>query len=93
MATNVMDVLDPNGHLSLSWDPDKPEEVQRAREEFERLKSCGFMFYTVSDTGERKEGRFAKARGKYEVRATAEQTKEFDASKPRTVAHPPRAGG
>jgi hypothetical protein len=40
-------VLGAGGHTVVSWDPDKPDEVDKARAEFERLKAAGFMLFVV----------------------------------------------
>jgi hypothetical protein len=44
---HVMEVLDPTGHLSLTWDPEDEASVAKARAEFERLKAAGYTFYSV----------------------------------------------
>jgi hypothetical protein len=42
---NIIDVLDPSGHVSLTWHQDDEESVKAARKEFNRLKKMGFAFF------------------------------------------------
>lgn len=46
----TMEVLDGSGHLTLSWDSDKPEEIAAARAEFERLKAVGYAFFADAES-------------------------------------------
>ncbi len=45
-----MQVMDPSGHLSLTWDPGDAPSVARARAEFDRLKAEGWAFFTTAET-------------------------------------------
>jgi hypothetical protein len=87
--TCELEILDPTGHLTLSWDPSKPEEVEKARAEFDRLKSCGFAFFT-SEQDEKAKLRLGKS-GRLEGRLV--QVKEFNTEADRTVAVRPMRGG
>lgn len=44
-----LEVLNGSGHLTLTWDPDDPAEVAKAREMVERLRSEGYVFFVVED--------------------------------------------
>lgn len=44
---NTLEVLNGSGHLSLNWDPDKPDEVEQARSEVEQLRKAGYSFFLV----------------------------------------------
>lgn len=46
-------VLDQTGDTKIIWDPDKPEEVEQARETFNKLKKKGYIGYSVDRKGER----------------------------------------
>lgn len=49
MATELstIEVLDASGHLSLTWNPNDPADVARARKEVENLKAAGYGFFRV----------------------------------------------
>lgn len=49
-----MRVLDVTGDTTLSWDPEKPEEVTTARRAFDDLRAKGFGAFRV-DSGKRGE--------------------------------------
>ena len=44
---NVINVLDPTGDIEITWDPDNPEEVAKARQMVLDLKSKGYSFFLV----------------------------------------------
>lgn len=46
MVTTI-EVLDPSGHLLLTWDATIPESVERARAEFSALVAAGYQFFRV----------------------------------------------
>lgn len=48
-----MHVLDHTGDTKIIWDPDKPEEVEAARETFNRLKKKNYLAYTVNRSGDK----------------------------------------
>lgn len=82
---SVLEIMDPTGHLTLTWDPDKPKEVKQAKAEFERLKACGYAFF-AEDTEQTKLG----TSGTLDLRPLA--TKELKA-RGRTLAVRPMRGG
>lgn len=43
----VLQVLDRTGDLTLTWNPDDPDEVAEIRVEVERLKAAGYTFFAV----------------------------------------------
>lgn len=83
-----MEILDASGHLTLKWDPSKPEEVEKAKEEFNRLKKCGFAFFASTATDAERVKKLGDT-GELDVR----QIKEFEAEAERTVAVRPHRGG
>lgn len=48
-------VLDVSGDTKIIWDPDKPEEVENARETFNRLRKKGYAAYSVNRKGDKGE--------------------------------------
>ena len=44
-----LEVLNGSGHLSVTWDPSNPEEIEKARQVVEDLKAVGYRFYAVTD--------------------------------------------
>lgn len=44
---HTIEVLDRSGHLSLTWDPDIDESVNRAYADFLALKEAGYEFFRV----------------------------------------------
>ena len=49
-----MAIMDKTGDSKLIWDPAIPEEVEAARNTFEKLKSKkSYMAYSVNDDGEK----------------------------------------
>lgn len=53
MAVREMRVLDMTGDKKTTWDADQPDEVEAAREEFEKLTKKGFVGYSVDKKGEK----------------------------------------
>lgn len=45
--TSSMHVLDRTGDTEITWDSDQRTEIDAAREHFAKLKSKGYMAYTV----------------------------------------------
>lgn len=86
---NTLEILDVTGHLTLSWNPHEPEDVARAKAEFDRLKSAGFAFFS-SEEDEKPKLRIGKS-GRLEGRLV--QVKDFDTEAERTVAVRPMRGG
>lgn len=83
-----MEILNADGDLRLTWDPDKPDEVAKAKAEFERLKGCGYAFF--SRGYEKPVKRLGKT-GALNVQVP-EKTKDFK-PRGRTVAVRPLRGG
>jgi hypothetical protein len=46
-VTDSLEVLNGEGHLTLTWDPAIPAEVAKARDEVERLRAAGYSFFAV----------------------------------------------
>lgn len=46
--SDTLEVLNGSGHLTLSWNPEDPDEVARARETVNHLKSQGYTFFVVA---------------------------------------------
>jgi len=46
-----MNVMDSTGHTKLIWDANKADEVQNARETFEKLTKKGYRAFHVKDNG------------------------------------------
>lgn len=44
---HVLQILDSSGDLTLTWNPEDPEDVARARAEVDRLKAAGYTFFAV----------------------------------------------
>ena len=43
----TLEVLDPTGHVRLSWDPKNEREAAEAKREFERLQEAGYAFFVI----------------------------------------------
>lgn len=101
---NEMQILSEEGHLSLTWNPDKPDEIDRARDEFNRLKKVGYAFFATPDEDSPEVAKFGKSgypvkAGRLEARigdsglVMPEQVTEFKPKARRTVAVRPMRGG
>lgn len=44
-------ILDRTGDTKIIWDPDKPVEVESARQSFNNLRAKGYMAYKVDRDG------------------------------------------
>jgi len=84
----TLHTLDRTGDLTLVWDPADPEETEKARAEFERLKAAGYAFFTDAGRPRLK----ARADGKLEG-ALVQAPREFQPRQRRTVAVPAMRGG
>lgn len=54
MHVNVMEVMDRNGHTTVTWDPRDPASCNDAKREFDRLIREGYSAFameTVSENG------------------------------------------
>ena len=92
--THTLEVLNPSGHLTLSWTPDDPASRERAEQEFERLKVDGYAFFATPESSVKvtrlKDGVWAQP-GSLDVRP--EQVKAFRPSARRAEARRQRAQG
>lgn len=52
---STMHVMDVTGDTKVMWSADNPDEVEAAKETFDRLKKKKFLAYTVKDNGEKGE--------------------------------------
>lgn len=50
-----MAVMDATGDTKIIWDSDVPDEVESAREQFNKLRKKGFIAYKVKKGGEKGE--------------------------------------
>lgn len=55
MSTGTLHVMDRTGDTKVIWSADNPDEVENARATFDRLKSKGFLAYSVRSDGEKGE--------------------------------------
>lgn len=46
-GTGTMQIMDPTGHTSITWDIDRPVEVSVAKETFDRLLREGYRAFEV----------------------------------------------
>ena len=46
-------VLDETGDTKIVWDAEKPDEVENARESFNRLRKKGYAAFSVDRKGEK----------------------------------------
>lgn len=53
--TRELVILDHTGDTKIIWDADKPEEVEAAREQFDKLRKKGYAAYSVDRKGEKGE--------------------------------------
>ncbi len=44
----LMAVMDPSGDHRLTWDPLDPEDVSKARAEFDRLRKAGYLAFRLN---------------------------------------------
>ena len=55
MSANELCILDPSGDTKTIWDPSQPDEVENARETFNRMRAKGYLAYLVMGDGEKGE--------------------------------------
>lgn len=48
---NELRILDPSGHARTVWDPEVPEEVEKARRLFDQLVRRGYRAFRVGGEG------------------------------------------
>jgi hypothetical protein len=84
----VMEILDPVGHLTLTWNPDDDADVKRAKDEFNRLKAAGFSFFATIGESATPVKRLGDT-----GTLTVDRITEFKPKRRRTVAVRPMQGG
>lgn len=47
MTENTLEVLNGTGHITVTWNPNVPEEVAKAQEEVSKLRALGYSFFVV----------------------------------------------
>lgn len=57
-------VLTTEGDETLAWDPENAEEVETAKQEWDRLKGEGYEFFVVEETKGKKIAKFDKKLGR-----------------------------
>jgi hypothetical protein len=45
--------MDSSGDKRIAWFPDEPDEIKKAKEEFDDLKAKGWSFFTVGLAGKK----------------------------------------
>jgi hypothetical protein len=55
MEKSTLHVMDRTGDTKMQWSPDNPDEVQVAKNTFDKLKKKGYLAYTVRNDGEKGE--------------------------------------
>lgn len=60
----VMKVMGTAGDTEIAWDPEDKASVEKAKEEFDRLKKEGYEFFEVAQTKGKQVKRFSKKAGK-----------------------------
>ena len=92
--TCTMSIPNQDGDLQLSWDPDDPPSVERAKAEFDRLRELGDAFYidaaSATPVQKLKPKAFAQ-RGALDVRPVV--VRDFQPRARRQVAMRPMVGG
>jgi len=48
-------VMDRTGDTKTIWDPNKPDEIEMAKQTFDRLKTKGYAIFTVGKNGQKDE--------------------------------------
>jgi hypothetical protein len=52
---NAMAIMSMQGDTKVIWDPQKPDEIEVAKETFNKLKKKGYAAFSVSDDGSKGE--------------------------------------
>lgn len=52
---STLHVMDQSGDTKVMWSADNPDEVQAAKDTFDKLKGKGYLAYTVREDGEKGE--------------------------------------
>lgn len=74
---HLLAIMDHTGDTKIIWDKNQPDEVDNARETFNRLKKKGYLAFKV----EGKDG------------TKGEVVREFDPNAERMILSPPVVGG
>lgn len=59
-----MKVMTQAGDITVSWDPDDADSVEKAKAEWDRLKKDGYEFYEVTESKGKRLKSFSKNKGK-----------------------------
>jgi hypothetical protein len=86
-----MHVLNEQGHITLSWDPDDKKSVKKAETEFNALRTAGYEAYTGEGRKKKRVDSFDPAVGTYIVAPGAAHGKTARASKPSSPSDRPKA--
>jgi hypothetical protein len=85
-------VLNEHGDVKVEWDPDDAGSVKKAKEEFDRLKKDGYLFYEVAEARGKPVQRFSKKHGKLLAAPGARSAKDkAEGTRPRASAGGPVA--
>jgi len=49
---SIMEIMDPTGHTTVTWDPREPKSVADARREFDRLTRNGYQAFNMNIVSE-----------------------------------------
>ena len=82
---DTLEILTGRGHLTLTWDPELPEDVARARVEVERLRAAAYQFFLVEGGPA---DPVAAGRGTLEVRRINDPTAADEIAVAVTTRHP-----
>jgi hypothetical protein len=88
-----LEILDPTGHLILTWDPDDETSVTKAREEFDRLKGCGFAFFLGDEDNAPRVTALKEKALEHSGELVIKTARTFNPQAKRTVAVRPMRGG
>jgi hypothetical protein len=84
-----MTVLNQSGDITIQWDPDDAESVEKAKAEWDRLKADGYEFFEPVESKGKRLTKFDKKKAKV-IAAPGVQTKQDKAAGTRGKA---MAGG
>lgn len=54
---NRMQVLGPQGDVTITWETEDEESITKARQEFEKLQESGFEFFAIKQDGSKMRNR------------------------------------
>jgi len=94
----AMAVLGAEGDIKYTWDKTNKTEVEAAREQFNNLRSKGFLAFKIRGKLRERKGDgvidFDSKAGRYQFMAPpTEKITEFDPEAKRVVLTPPVGGG